>query len=142
MRRLAASHFPNEVGTSIVGSYSDDGNHAVLESLAPVTSDSRGARTSFYRGGSGLLEFFRSIFSSSRGRKHYVGEWHSHPGGQPWPSGTDDSNMLGIARDLTAKCPECILVIVAEHKEAAAEFGVFVYSRTRGRVILSRVDGA
>jgi integrative and conjugative element protein (TIGR02256 family) len=133
MRRLAATHHPNEVGTSLVGTYSDDGHRATVTALAPLTNDSRGARSTFYRGASGLGQFFRGLFTSSKGLAHYVGEWHSHPGGVPTPSGTDDANMFAIASAAEAKCPECILMIVATNGDRA-ELGVFVYSRTRGRI--------
>ena len=138
MARLARSHLPREVGTALSGSYSDDGHMASVTGLAPVSPDSRGARFSFYRGARGLFEHFHSLFRSSRGRTHYVGEWHSHPGGAPYPSGTDDRNMFAIARDPHTLCPESILLIfaVAGHRE---ELGVFVYSKGRGRVVLHPV---
>jgi len=40
--RLAREHYPEEVGTVLVGSYSDDGVRARLTRPAPVTGDSRG----------------------------------------------------------------------------------------------------
>jgi integrative and conjugative element protein (TIGR02256 family) len=135
MTRLAQAHVPNEVGTALVGTYSDDGHEATIERLAPLTPDSRGARFTFVRGARGLREFFRSVFASSRGTVHYVGEWHSHPGGEPHPSGTDDANMFSIAKNPKTLCPECILVILAIH-EHGERVGAFVYSRARGRVDL------
>jgi hypothetical protein len=48
--------------------------------------------------------------------------------------------MFAIARDPKAKCPECVLLIVATTGNDA-EIGAFVYSRTRGRVPLSRRVG-
>jgi integrative and conjugative element protein (TIGR02256 family) len=138
MARLARSHLPREVGTALSGSYSDDGHMASVTGLAPVSPDSRGARFSFYRGARGLFEHFHNLFRSSRGRTHYVGEWHSHPGGAPHPSGTDDRNMLAIARDPKTLCPECILLILAIHGQGE-DLGVFVYSGNRGRVVLERM---
>jgi hypothetical protein len=80
MRELAVEHSPNEVGTSLVGSYSDDGHRATIDALAPLSSDSRGSRFSFVRGVQDLAAFFSTIFRKSQGHRHYVGEWHSHPG--------------------------------------------------------------
>jgi hypothetical protein len=53
----------------------------------------------------------------------------------PHPSGTDDANMFAIAREPKALCPECLLVIFATDKERD-QIGVFVYSRSRGRIDL------
>jgi integrative and conjugative element protein (TIGR02256 family) len=136
MQRLAREHYPREVGTSLVGGYSDDGYRAWVTGLAPLTPDSRGTRNTFYRGALGLREFFRGLFTSSRGRTHYVGDWHSHPDGPALPSPTDDHNALSIARDSKAQCPECLLVILGGNS-TAPDLGVFVYSRKRGRIVLS-----
>jgi integrative and conjugative element protein (TIGR02256 family) len=135
MVRLGREHFPREVGTAIVGSYSDDGSSARVTGLTPLTTDSRGARTTFYRGVRGLFEFCRDVFRSSGGLVHYVGEWHSHPGGTPDPSGTDDANAMANARDQETRCAECILVILGVNEQDAT-CRVFVYSRDRGRIDL------
>lgn len=142
MRQIARRHYPKEVGTALIGSYSDDGREATVTALAPLTSDSHGTRSEFRRGVRGLSSFFKKLFRSSAGLEHYVGEWHSHPDGAPFPSGTDDANSLAIARDPAARCAECILIIVAlggfVHDDAVS-LGVFVYSRTNGKVVLARV---
>ena len=135
MVHLAREHGPNEVGTALVGSYSDDGFTARICRLAPLTQDSRGGARTFFRGVRGLRDFFLKIFTSSRGRMHYVGEWHSHPGGAAVPSFTDDENALSIARDPRSDCPECVLIILA-FSRADVELGVYVYSSSQGRVML------
>lgn len=135
MVRLARKHVPVEIGTPLVGSYSDDGRQAHMSALAPVSADSHGARTTFHRGVAGLRRYFRELFKSSRGRSHYVGEWHSHPGGAPFPSPTDETNMLEIANDPKAECAECILLILGLD-EAGTDLAVYVFSRARGRVDL------
>ena len=141
MLQLAGERAPVEVGTSLVGSYTDDGHHAYVRSLAPLTPDSQGGRFTFQRGVAGLRDFFRKVFKRSRGMTHYVGEWHSHVGGAPIPSGTDDTNTMEIARDPSALCPECILVILAL-REKKVELGVYVYSRKHGRLTLARIPRA
>lgn len=133
--RLAREHFPNEVGTPLVGEYTDDGTEARVTTIGPLTTDSGGTRFTFTRGVSGLRGFFARLFSSSQGRVHYVGEWHSHPGGSTTPSATDDANMTAIAKDERALCPECVLVILAVDPTRVST-GVFVYSRTHGRLTL------
>lgn len=135
MLRLARERSPMETGTALMGSYSDDGHDAVVTELAPLSADSRGERFTFHRGVAGLRRFLGRVFRKSGGRTHYVGEWHSHPGGSPVPSGTDEANTFEIANDPKAMCGECILVILALHDDGP-DVGVFVFSRVRGRIDL------
>ena len=140
MTEMAQEHYPNEVGTSLVGSYSDDGFEASVLELAPLSPDSKGSRTSFYRGIAGLRNFFTKLRKTCSGRRYYVGEWHSHPDGGTVPSGTDNQNQLEIAKDTKTGCPECILIIIGGTDSNFNKIGVFVYSRKRGRVILYNTD--
>ena len=134
MTEMAQAHYPNEVGTPLVGCYSDDGFEASVLDLAPLSSDSKGSPTSFYRGIAGLRKFFAKLCRSFSGRRHYIGEWHSHPDGATIPSGTDDRNQLEITMDAKTNCPECILIIIGGTN--FDEIGVFVYSRKHGKIIL------
>lgn len=127
---LARKHFPEEVGTALVGTYSDDGWEATIKDVAPLTTDSKSACSTFTRGSVGLREHFETLFSASNGRTHYVGEWHSHPNGTPEPSLVDDQSMFEIASDPSERCPHCILVIVGTDQNHE-EMGVFVYSKKR-----------
>ena len=140
MTEIAQAHYPNEVGTSLVGSYSDNGFEASVLDLAPLSSDSKGTITSFCRGIAGLQKFFIKLWEVFPGKRHYVGEWHSHPNASPIPSGTDDRNQLEIAGDMKTDCPECILVIIGGFLSNFNDLGVFVYSRKRGKIVLSPVS--
>lgn len=137
MLEMAQSHSPNEVGTSLVGCYSDNGFEASVLDLAPLSPDSKGSRTSFYRGVAGLRKFFTKLRQAFSGKRYYVGEWHSHPDALPFPSQTDDKNQLAIAKDTNTICPECILILIGRTLSKAEEIGVFVYSRKRGRISLA-----
>lgn len=139
MTKIAQEHYPNEAGTSLVGCYSDNGFKASVLELAPLSSDSKGSRNSFYRGIAGLRDFFTKLRKTSHGGRHYVGEWHSHPDAAPIPSDTDDQNQLAIAQDTQTDCPECILIIIGYSLSNPDEMGVFVYSRKYGQIMLSPV---
>ena len=140
MTEMAQTHYPNEVGTSLIGCYSNDGFEATVLDLAPLSSDSKGWRTSFYRGTVGLRQFFAKLRETFSDKRYYVGEWHSHPGAAPIPSSTDERNQLKIAKDTKTDCPECILIIIGGTRLNFNEIGVFVYSRKRGKVILSAIQ--
>jgi proteasome lid subunit RPN8/RPN11 len=139
MLRLALTQLPNETGTALVGSYSDDGSQARISGLAPMTSDSKGTPSTFRSGIRGLRKFFAKLMRSQAGLVHYVGEWHSHPGGAPNPSPTDDANSMAIAMDTDYHCPELVLIILGIYHEQT-EVRIFVYSRSCGRVDLHCID--
>ena len=136
MMKMAQAHSPIEVGTSLVGCYSDDGFEAYVLDLAPLSQDSKGSRTSFYRGTAGLRKFFAKLRETFKSKRHYVGEWHSHPDVPPLPSQRDDVQQLAIAKDTNTKCPECILILIGHTLSCVDEIAVFVYSRKRGRIPL------
>lgn len=133
---MARSHHPCEVGTSLVGFYSNDGFDATVLTTAPLSSDSKGSATSFYRGVKGLRGFFASLRRMYLGKRYYVGEWHSHPDASSTPSDNDDEDISAIASDAKTGCPECILLILGGNPFEAPELRVFVYSRKQGRVDL------
>ena len=139
MQRMAREHLPNEVGTSLVGTYSLDGRKATVTGIAPLAKDSQATRTSFQRGIDGLAQFFKNLFTRYRGRRHYVGEWHSHPYAAPDASRTDDVNQSAIAHDQRVDCAETILVIVGGDMAQHVSLQAYVYSRSRGKVVLGPV---
>src|ERR1043165_1792015 len=68
MCRMSIAHYPNEVGTPLVGYYSSDCRTAYVTSLAPLPPDSRGERFSFWRGVVGLQEFFQRLGRRFQGK--------------------------------------------------------------------------
>lgn len=136
---MARAHYPKEVGTSLVGSYTEDGWRATVLHTSPLPADSTAGRLWFKRGIRGLKQYFSGLFAKSSGTTHYVGEWHSHPDGAPVPSREDDENMSAIVNDPDARCPECILVIVG-YRRTRARIAVYIYSTVRGRVDLNLVS--
>lgn len=133
---ISRQHLPREMGASVYGTYSRDGFNATILGNGPVAADSIGGRFSFLRGTKGAMNFFSDIFKQTRGKQHYVGEWHSHPGGPITPSALDNRTLRAIADDRTTNCPECILLLVGGDIANHPKLGVYVYSQERGRVDL------
>jgi proteasome lid subunit RPN8/RPN11 len=136
MRDMAVEHGPREVGTSLVGQYQYDGRKAWVLGLAPLTLDSKATRWTFIRGIRGLDEFFRRILRRYRGKRHYIGEWHSHPSAAPVASGTDDRNQAELSRAEQSRCPTPILVIVGGNLRQKPTLGVYIHTRQGGRIDL------
>ena len=138
--RIADKAHPDEGGTALYGHYSVDGKVAFIEGVAPESKDSEGSRFRFKRGASGLADFFRRLFERSRGGQFYVGEFHSHPGGAPRPSHTDDETQFSIACDGESCCEAPVLVLVGGSPKER-DIAVFVHTRAGTRYSLFRGEG-
>lgn len=135
IRTLCLEHYPNEIGTALYGSYSEDLTTATVWGLAPITEDSVSEAVGFVRGSAGLARFFHQIWSESGGTLYYLGDWHSHPNGEPTPSEQDVVTARGFATDPAAQCPEVVQIIAAVNG-GNVSLGAFVFSAKRGRVDL------
>jgi integrative and conjugative element protein (TIGR02256 family) len=122
--------YPRETGGILVGHYGDSHHLAVVDRVGPKSSDSRGRRTAFIRGGNKLRDFLSALWRSSP-RLHYIGEWHTHPDAVPEPSGTDRASMWAIATDEREMCPEPVLVILGGNFSHRVCVGAFVFPRGR-----------
>ena len=138
--RIADKAHPHEGGTALYGHYSNDGKVAFIEGVAPESKDSAGSRFRFKRGASGLAAFFHRLFERSRGEQFYVGEFHSHPGGAPSPSHTDDETQFSIACDTESRCEAPVLVLVGG-SPTERDIAVFVHTRARAQYSLRCSEG-
>lgn len=131
MVKLALEHNPYEVGTSLIGYYAPHGFDAYITDIAPLPSDSKSSRFTFFRGINGLKIFFDKLKGV-----HYLGEWHSHPGGRSTPSDQDIRSQFAIANDKLANCPETILVVIGGDLKANPQITICVLSCERGLIKL------
>ncbi|MFS8146919.1 Mov34/MPN/PAD-1 family protein [Rhizobium sp. BR 249] len=97
-----------ETGGILIGRYENDGNVAVVTAATERPADSSSGRAWFQRGISGLKAKLRTRWVAG---EFYVGEWHSHPGGAPDPSGNDIRVMRSISIDTSYRCPKPIMLI-------------------------------
>lgn len=139
MLEIAKKYYPYEIGSSLVGHYSEDGFEAFIDDIAPLTRDSKIAIASFCRGSEGNASFFANLKDQYSGKKFYVGEWHSHPDIEAVASSLDDESQFAIAHDEKTNCQECILIILGGDFFCKPELGVFVYSRRSGKIKLLEV---
>lgn len=115
IRKQALGSGNEETGGILIGSYQDDGNVAVVTSATERPSDSISGKTWFQRGVRGLKELLRDRW---RRGEHYLGEWHSHPGGPPDPSGSDFREMRSISIDSSYRCNRPLLIIAGTSEDA------------------------
>lgn len=114
---------PVETGGVILGSYSNDGRVAEVQSITDAPSDSRHTRSSFIRGTADLKEL---LIRKWKTNEYYLGEWHTHPHGLPKPSPKDIRQMRNISRDARYQCAAPILVISCNHSHSKSAVGVHI----------------
>lgn len=136
MSQMAKVHLPNEVGTSLVGSYSDNGSTAFVLDIAPLPGDSKATPVSFIRGIRGMKEFFERVTKRFKSKRFYIGEWHSHPFSDTDSSATDKWTHRDIAQDKNTSCAEVIMLVLGGDFEKHRSLSVSVHSCLRGLVQL------
>lgn len=80
---------PAETGGLLVGFVSFKTRTVYVTRALPAPPDSAGSTGEFVRGVEGVPEELARIAERTGGVLHYVGDWHSHPGGSPNLSRTD-----------------------------------------------------
>lgn len=98
-----------ETGGILIGRYGPEGWVADVMEATPKPKGSRSGWFWFERSDIGLATLLEERWQHGL---HYLGEWHSHPGGSPTPSDSDLRAMDKVARDDAYRCPAPLLVIV------------------------------
>jgi len=141
MVAFARRAWPNETGSALVGTCSDDGLVATVVRVMPREFVAIGGPRDCLVGNMpGERDYFARLFQRSRGRVFFAGAWHSHPGGAARLSEVDWYAAQRIAETPAAECPVVILAVLALATNGEASLGVNVYSRKDGRIPLLRVE--
>lgn len=87
-----------------------------------ITIHGRGTIASFVRlieeAAGRLKRFFRNT-NKNYTRFNYIGEWHSHPSFEPFPSGRDHRSMRDIISDASVGANFVVLLIVKLDKSGS-----------------------
>ena len=100
-----------EVGGILMGEHVGTNTFIVRE----ITIHRRGTFASFVRRIEDAIGGLRAFFKGTGYdyvRFNYIGEWHSHPSFEPYPSRTDDLSMLQIVKDETVGANFVALLII------------------------------
>lgn len=98
-----------ETGGILIGKYSAAGDSVTVIEASAKPRDSLVERFAFQRGLQGLKALLSTRWNMGL---YYVGEWHSHPGGSPRPSGPDLVAMRKIAGNAKYQCRAPVLLII------------------------------
>ncbi|MEQ3340641.1 Mov34/MPN/PAD-1 family protein [Clostridium butyricum] len=101
--------YPNESGGILIGKYADSLTAEIVTIVGP-SKDSKSWKTRFTRGTKGTNKLLKEYWDQGL---YYLGEWHFHPNGTPFPSDIDANTMKSIANNSNYNCPEPILIIVS-----------------------------
>lgn len=115
MVTLASNAGRHETGGILIGRYSAEGWSADIVEATPKPRGSSSGWFWFQRSQNGLASLLQSRWQAGL---HYLGEWHSHPGGLPLPSYPDIRAMQKIADDEAYRCSSPILVILGGRHKA------------------------
>ena len=90
------NHKP-EAGGILIGHYLEDNNYSITDVSSPSELD-KSSRFNFTRSKKNAQKIINKIFKDSKGKKIYLGEWHTHPEHHPSPSATDLNEWHKICR--------------------------------------------
>jgi len=114
LRELFSSAKPNETGGILVGYVNWEREVVYITRALKPPSDSRSSPLAFVRGISDIPEEVRRIHERTGAMLGYVGEWHTHPGGDPQPSYQDLSTVEEIKSNLDKVPLPALILIVTE----------------------------
>lgn len=109
IKEFIVQHYPNECGGVFVGKIIGD-TAAIEEMMVPKRF--RSTPVFFTRIAGMINKWLVQIFKKSKGKTIYLGEWHSHPNGRPYPSSTDFNSMKKIAQNTDVRIETPLLLIV------------------------------
>jgi integrative and conjugative element protein (TIGR02256 family) len=131
---------PHETGGILIGFYTTAYDCAVVTAVSRAPSDSQHGRMHFIRGVRGLQRWVDYLWR--RRHHYYLGEWHFHPEGSPYPSPTDVGQMRTIAKGTAYQCPEPILVIVGGRPPERWQVRAYVFPKGKGPIELMRSNAS
>jgi len=114
LRELFSSAKPNETGGILVGYINWKEEVVYVTRALKPPSDSRPSPFAFVRGISDIPEEVKRIHERTGAMLGYVGEWHTHPGGESQPSPQDLSTVEKIKPNLDKARLPALLLIVTE----------------------------
>jgi integrative and conjugative element protein (TIGR02256 family) len=108
----AESHFPHETGGVLMGYWASD-REAVVTAIIKGGPKAQRTPTRFSPDSKFQEENISNIYQRSGRRHTYLGDWHTHPGGELALSFTDKSTLHVISRTPEARARKPIMLIVA-----------------------------
>ncbi len=104
-----------ESGGVLSGFYLDDYSYRITDASEPSKLD-KSSKFSFNRAKESAQEFINNLFKKSKGKKIYLGEWHTHPEDIPTPSYIDIKSIKQQIRTVNLNTTKIFLIIIGRKK--------------------------
>jgi len=115
-----------EIGGVLMAEHTGQNHFTVRE----VSVQRRGTLASFVRGLTDALSSIRRFLTDTAHdytRFNYLGEWHSHPSFEPFPSAQDDASMRQIVEDTRVGANFVVLLIIKLDEQGSLVGSVHTY---------------
>lgn len=106
-----------------------NGADVVVSHVVGPGPNAQHRRTAFHPDSAWQAARIGELYEESGRRLEYLGDWHTHPGGRPWPSRRDERTLRHIAGSAEARCPDPVMVILGSSRadeDSAWRVGAFV----------------
>jgi integrative and conjugative element protein (TIGR02256 family) len=104
-----------EAGGILIGRVWPDSRVLIEVATVPNGFDEAG-RYSFNRSREAAQQIINRAWEESMGEQIYLGEWHSHPEEDPWPSSRDRQMIRTMFRETRMEIRFLILIVVGTHR--------------------------
>ncbi len=118
LSRLSKSALPNETGGTLLGYYNDSMKIANITEILKSAGKPKSTPTSFIRPSDTKETESNRRILASRGRLFYLGEWHSHPKGPPYPSPNDLMSCFELVKYSRVPTETPIMLIIGNDLSA------------------------
>ncbi len=126
IKQRVQQYYPRECGGVFVGRISSD--IATIEKMM-MPLKIKSSPVLFIRIADFINKWLTRVFNKSEGRSIYLGEWHSHPNGYPYPSSTDLKAMKSISENSDVRITTPLLLIVGYRQELFTELFYIYYNQ-------------
>lgn len=125
-----------ESGGIIMGYVLGGGSYVVTDVSLPSEGD-KASRYRFLRSKKNAQRFVDKLFEKSKGKKVYLGEWHTHPEDYPTPSFLDKCSMKKQFKHNRLNSDRIFMLIIGRIK-----FGIWSVDKTGIKTIWSKDDNS
>lgn len=123
--REAASALPYETGGILLGHWQHE--KVLITNMVGPGPKAQHHLAAFTPDRDWQYEQIDLLFAESQGKIEYLGDWHTHPLGVPFPSKTDMSLLESIANSPESRCPRPIMCILATKPKHSWTERLFIY---------------
>jgi integrative and conjugative element protein (TIGR02256 family) len=109
----ASRHYPNETGGLLLGWRHSPTEIVVTDVIGPGPGAEH-SRCGFRPDATWQADVLAAKYAHSGRRFEYLGDWHTHPGGNPVMSRLDWRTLRVIARHADSRCPRPVMGIIAD----------------------------